>query len=69
MGIVEVVGAVATALTALTAGIMYAIKRAEANRLERLANSEQELKAKIETAKTNEERKKLSEELDRLRKP
>lgn len=68
MGVIEVVGAVATTLTAIIAAVMYAIRRAEANRLERLANSEQELKAKIEVAKTNEERKKLSEELNRLRK-
>lgn len=67
MGVVEVVGAVATALTALIAGIMYAIKRAEAERLQRQADMETDLANRVEQAKTNDERKKLSEELNRLR--
>lgn len=67
MGVVETVGAVATAITAIVGlGIML-WKQHRANQAQERANAEAELAVRIQAAKSDAERKKLSEELHRLR--
>lgn len=63
----ESIAAIATLLTA-GVGIFYLIRRKNSQaRIEKHARSEIELAAAVEAATTDEERKRLSEELAKIR--
>lgn len=64
---VATIGAVATAITALIGLGLMVWKQIRANQAQSRADAEAELAVKIQSAKNDEERKRLSEELHRLR--
>lgn len=67
MGIVETIGAVATTVAALISLGYFLWNKAQAAKAQKYADAEAELGRKIDAAKTNAEREKLSKELYDLR--
>lgn len=67
MGVLESIAAISAAITAIIGLVYFAIDKVKKSQLEEYAKRETELELEISRAKDDAERKRLSEELNRLR--
>jgi hypothetical protein len=67
MGVLEAIAAIATAVTAIIGVVYFALEKAKQAKHEKYVIAERELSEAIKNAKTNEDRRKLSEALHTLR--